>query len=320
METRPSYIKHAIRSVKRMAAEHPHFTDANFKRNNDFFPFYASTNENLSYLADLHVDGGDALTVTGSGDQAFNLAYFGAKSIETFDINPLAIIAFDLKKTALLHLTRNEFLDFYTTPHFLNRKLYKKIYPYLKEITKAVFDTILMDAKKDENFFKYVEELYVVNDNLLNNPYLSSEAAYKETQRRVNNLTLPINHKKCAVNRIGTFFSQKDVVILSNILDFCIYGSYDKDSYNFNTQNKRDNFVKSLSRTLSEKGTVSLLYMFSNQYSEEEIQKLFGIKTHIEKVRGTGFRASNYIHLANKNDFPSFEESGETKTPGQMGE
>ena len=75
----------------------------------DFYTFYSATNENLEYLSMLGIDGKDTLTVTGSGDQALNLAFFGASSIETFDINQLTFFALDLKMAALMHLSRSEF-------------------------------------------------------------------------------------------------------------------------------------------------------------------------------------------------------------------
>ena len=114
------------------------------KSNTDtnFYPFYAVTNENLGYFADLNIAGKDALTVTGSGDHALNLAFFGAKSVETFDINHLTFLAFDLKKNAILHLSRKEFIEFYSAPLF-RKDLYNKVAPFLKPQTRAVFDVIV---------------------------------------------------------------------------------------------------------------------------------------------------------------------------------
>lgn len=97
METDKSNIERAIEKTKNLLACRKGFKEFSTQGENNFYTFYAATNENLEYFADLNVEGRDALTVTGSGDHALNLAYFGAKTIASFDVNELAniYIAFD---------------------------------------------------------------------------------------------------------------------------------------------------------------------------------------------------------------------------------
>ena len=106
------------------------FTEYNphSKTENSCFSVYLATNENCYYFPKMtSFEEKDVLSVTGSGDQALNAVFFGAKSVETFDINQLAFLFYDLKEAALLHLSREEFLDFYDEKNLFPRQLYDKV-------------------------------------------------------------------------------------------------------------------------------------------------------------------------------------------------
>lgn len=312
MEMQKSDIERAIKKTKALLCQKQHFTEISANGENEFSVFYAATNDNLDYLANLHVEGKDALTVTGSGDHALNLAYFGAKSIENFDINELANIALDLKITALLHLTKNEFIDFYSEPNFLDRSIYQKIYPYLNDVTKAVFDTLFEYIKSDYEFAtRCVTEQHLASINLVrNNPYLSSEQAYLETQRRLRNIeTLPTS-KVCPVHKIDKMFAPKDIILLSNVLGYCKRQDYAASEYNFYSQADVDSLMRTIKNTLKEDGLVSLLFMlYGYGVDEKTIRDYYNVKGHLEKVYykedfDTGY---SQVFLAKKEDFPEFE-------------
>lgn len=318
MSTNDSNINKAINSVKDLLARGG---SDDFRRTDPNSPdtyqtIYATTNENLSYLANLDVANKDTLVVTGSGDHALNLAYFGAKSIETFDINQLANIAQDLKITALLHLSRNEFIDFYSTPILFDRKIfYTKIYPYLDELTKVVFDTFLQYSRGYGGLSNFIEEFKQVNHHLLaNNPYLSSEQAYKETQRRIQNLKEPVKSTRQSVLEIVDHVEPKDIIILSNVLRFCMDQAFKSKEYNFENQEQVKKFVKALSSVLNDGGTASLLYIFGDWHSqnyklwdEKALRDYFNINGNIMHVQDTLYPRQNRVFLAKKDDFPQFE-------------
>lgn len=306
-----SYINKAVRKINSLLSASKGFSQISVLGRN-FYTFYAATNENLAYFADLGVQDKNTLTVTGSGDHALNLAYFGAKSIETFDINELAIIAFDLKKNAILHLSRDEFLEFYTYPKFFNKKIYDKIYPYLNDVTKAVFDVVYENIKHYRDFELIVQELHLVNKNInRNNPYLSSEQAYMETRRRLQTLDGSLKHKVCPAHRLDKFFDPKDVVILSNILNYCMGQMYDNNSeLNFNGQAKIEKFVKAIKNVLADEGLVSMVYTsYYFRYGEQKMKDYFKINGTFKNVqRPKDPLIYDQVFLAKKEDFPEFEK------------
>ena len=276
----------------------------------DFYTFYSATNENLEYLSMLGIDGKDTLTVTGSGDQALNLAFFGASSIETFDINQLTFFALDLKMAALMHLSRSEFISFYSMPNLFDKKLYQKLRPYISEITRVVFDTLLDSIDLAYNYYDCVEEPFYSGINITcNNPYLSSEQAYLETRKRMQSLKRPIVNRQCPVNKLDKVFGPKDVVLLSNILQYCLENDYKNQDYNFDSEAKKRDFVRSLANVLKQDGIVSLLYIYNPTYYDKMIEEGLKIKTQclpvLDKVH------KNEMHrviLAKKRDFPQFEK------------
>lgn len=72
---------------------------------------YPYTTEMISqYMKDL--DNKDILSVVGSGDHFLNACLLGAKSIDSFDINNLAIKYLNLKIAAVNSLNKNEFYEF----------------------------------------------------------------------------------------------------------------------------------------------------------------------------------------------------------------
>ena len=318
MSEEKSYINRAVNGVKDLFSRggSKDFRRANPDSPDTYYTLYAATNENLAYLANLNVGDKDTLAVTGAGDHALNLAYFGAKSIETFDINKLANIAQDLKITALLHLSRNEFIDFYTTTNFFDRQIYHtKLRPYLNELTRAVFDTFLEYLRGFGGVSDYFEEFHKVDHNLLaNNPYLSSEQAYRETQRRIRNLEKPINTLACSALEIASYVEPKDVIILSNVLRFCMEQAFKSEKLSFASPKHVEEFVKALSSILTEDGIASLLYIFGEWHDqnnklidEKALRDYFNVSGNILYVQDTLQPRQNRVFLAKKEDFPTFE-------------
>ncbi len=269
------------------------------------FSVYLATNENCAYFPKMtSFEDKDVLSVTGSGDHALNAVFFGAKSVETFDINRLAFLFCDLKETALLHLTRSEFVDFYDETNLFPHQLYDKVSPFLKSETKEFFDGLFEYIKfaPEGDFLRpfYMQEVYTHSQGvctqkqganaekgfsktscvmrnlieefgntaqnlIINNPYLVSEKTYKETQNRLKLLKQPVGHKFCPAHKIGEEFEPKDVVILSNVLRF-----YLDNLYFFFLCDQDDNkdwgkdFVKSLSKVMKEDAVASMLYEYSS--------------------------------------------------------
>lgn len=312
------------------------------------FSVYLATNENCAYFPKMtSFEGKDVLSVTGSGDQALNAVFFGAKSVETFDINQLAFLFYDLKETALLHLTITEFLDFYDERNLFPLQLYNKVSPYLKRETKEFFDgmfefikyasiedylqsfymptlythskgafTQLQGEIAGKGFSKtscvmrnLIEEFNGTLQNLvINNPYIESEQAYKETQNRLKSLKQPVGHKFCPAHKIGDEFGPKDIVIFSNVLRFYLENLYHSFAYvQDDGIDWGKDFVRSLSKVMKEDAVASMLYEYSSlAYSDEEsLRAKLGVTLNKISVNDNDFGVKqSTVWVAGKADLP----------------
>lgn len=251
------------------------------------FSFYVSTNENLNYYYQLpSMKGKDVLVPTASGDHAINAIFLGAKSVETFDINEFAFMHYNLKETAIKCLSREQFIDFYTVPNILDKKIYDKFSNRLKPETKIFFDAIYdflesaphLRECRDEYMFHLIEDSELHNRRVFvdNNPYLKNEKTFNQTRERI--LKTTVAHKLCPAHEVGFSFSSKDVVVFSNILRYYFGSHYENSSYSFldPCSPATNRFIKSLSRVLKNDGYASLLY--SSMHCPEFFEYL-GIKT-----------------------------------------
>ena len=106
---------------------------------------YMHTTENIKeFIRCFDLVDKDVFTVAGSGDQALNAYACGAKSVDTFDINPLTKCGVDLKISGAKALTYTEFIHFFFLEfsEYFSEHLYGLIYPYLENDTKILFDTL----------------------------------------------------------------------------------------------------------------------------------------------------------------------------------
>lgn len=283
-------------------------------KEDNFSSFFAFTNENLAFLEKLNLADKDVLSVTGSGDHILNSAYFGAKSIESFDINSLAALAYDLKANAVMHLTLDEFLYFYGPGTFFDKKLYDKISPYLKPETRQFFDEVMEILRKypeeRENFLiNLVEEFEDVRDNFSEhiriNPYLASKQTFAETKRRLENLSSPVVHKLCPIDKIGDNFEPKDIVLLSNILEYFLRQKYENGKYNMSSPAE---FNQNLRKVIKDNGVINLMYDLSFEFDEEIWEKLKIASYFIEVPSAILPGFYDKVILAQKNDIPTLEK------------
>lgn len=92
--------------------------------NKNYQRVFLHTNEYIKdYLSLFNVENNNVLTVMASGDQVVYSLLNGAACIDAFDTNILTKYFFELKKAAIIALTREEFLKFYPlSPFFLVMK------------------------------------------------------------------------------------------------------------------------------------------------------------------------------------------------------
>ena len=295
---RESYIKKKIDTAKYIMQHKRKAFYRNSIDDEDILPncysFYIQTNENLNYYYQLpSMEGKDVLVPTASGDHALNAIYFGANSVETFDINEFAFLQYDLKETAIKCLSRRDFLKFYSK-ELLHRDIYEKFSKYLQPDTKEFFDGIYDFLESVPEMSDYIHNFYM--DNLIyewydlkyhpfqqNNPYLQNEEAYYATRDKLEKLKKPVIHKLAPAHELDDYFDPKDVIIYSNILKCYFDRLYDKESYNIYKKNSTvvQKFLKSLAKVLKDEGYASIMYNIRIGKSDlsSSCERYLGLKT-----------------------------------------
>lgn len=288
MITNPDIKKKILFAKKILKTNKLRFIDSEGSLTANCYSLYVSTNENLNYYLRLpSFKGKDILVPTASGDHALNAIYLGAKSVETFDINSLAMLNYDLKETAVKYLTREEYLQFYSIPTFFDEDLYIKIREHLKPETRMFYDSIYSyldtlpdDQLNSEKLGNLIEEINLQKrENLIaNNPFLKSDRSYKTLQDRLFKLSKPVKHKLCSAHELNSEFKDKDIVILSNILRYYLYEEYTDIDYAMDTD-MAEKIKASISDVLKNDGIASLLYIYALKsrdkkwFLEENLEK-----------------------------------------------
>ena len=197
---------------------------------------YFSTNEYLSKILDnFDIKNKKVLTVLGSGDQAFHFYLKGAKLVDLFDNNELAIHYYYLRRWTIIHYKKS-YPPFNFDGDFL-RNLLPKVTPKSVSEQNAIdywneFTNIL-DTKKisSEDLFHYVSVKY--DDTIYDNTNLKD---------------LLINDPVCFSNIdiAQKIKSRKkyDIIYTSNISDYVnITGSFDTFRDNLKKLLRKDGII-----------------------------------------------------------------------------
>ena len=178
---------------------------------------YFSTNENLKYIKSFDIKDKDVLTICGSGDHAFMSLINGAKRVDTFDTNPLQYYILELKRAAILGLSKEDYLKFFpiygsNPEERYNIKYYKLIRDYLHEESKLFWDKIYSTNNYDKLYllelFSYSLELgsnYTLEYDLLKRRLLEDSIKFYYTDiYHISNCVNPNTYK---------------LIMLSNVFD-----------------------------------------------------------------------------------------------------
>lgn len=225
---------------------------------------YKFTNEYINCYKEHLKNKENVLSITSSGDHIFNSILYGSKTITSFDISRFPKYFFELKKAAILSLSREEFLNFFT-----NEKVYDKILDY--NIFCRIKNNLNKDSKSFwENLFNYYEGGEIYNSSLFSreiitpsiiierNPYLE-ENNYKKLQKQLE--TVQINHiTSNVVDLTQTLEDEFDLILLSSIF-----------YYGFN---EIENYKKLLSELKLKENGIAISYLYKlkddliNQFQE----------------------------------------------------
>lgn len=246
--------------------------------NNDFTKYgkvYLFTTENINgIMSKININNKDVLAVAGSGDQALNAFYNGAKSVTLFDINPLAYAQVELKVTAARILPYQKFLEYFSTfnSKILNVDTYNQIRKYLKEDVLEYYDFLYANFNPSEIFLRTVQRFFPFTSKLESiNDYMGEEN-YLYLQNILENKD--INYIESNLIDLPSKLNQKyDAILLSNISDSL------EDIWDTDTLLNYKRYIYSLSKYLNDDGVIQCGYI----YSDYETQKRVPIFTNNEE-------------------------------------
>ena len=236
---------------------------------------YMHTTENIKeFIRCFDLEDKNIFTVAGSGDQVLNAFACGARSVDIFDINPLAKCGVDLKISAARALTYEEFINFFFSE--FSEYLYGQIYPYLESDTKLLFDTLFNKVgikrtlkglyyqvkptkERMQTMNLYLDEYYFY---LLKNNLKDKKVGFIE--ENITNVDKRLNRKY-------------DMMMFSNISDSLnlIYGDDSLKCFK--------ELIDSLIQYLNIYGVIEVGYIYG-RYSKMEVTSDFINKKKREKV------------------------------------
>lgn len=244
---------------------------------------YPFTNENIKgYYNEIDFNDKEVLVPTSSGDHAINALYKNAKSINCFDINPLAKYYSELKIAALKNLNYEEFIAFLYNKNkiicssdYLNKGIYDYIKSSMEDKYRIFWDTIL----EEYSSYKISKSNFFTNDFLnirclkAANLYLK-ESNYYYTQKLLANKK--IKYLDCNITDLDKLDRRYDIIILSNIPAY-LNQFYENDDYLKNLKNLLNNIKK-------ESSIIAVSYLYAELlnipgalgiYNQEEVKKYF---------------------------------------------
>lgn len=230
-----------------------------FKLNDKYGGVYFNTNEGLSkYYRAFPCKGGRVLTVSSGGDHILQAVCNGAREVDAFDKNRLAIYAAKLKITALKVLEREEFINYYyNSKEFLNTNTYMRIRVYLDNDVKAFWDAMYFEGQLSDNRNNLVAWSYTLFTKCLDYGFrrFSSPYLYTKTKKRLSNSV--INFFNLSLYELVACLDKNrkyDAIFLSNIYDWLIL-------------DERENFsdlIVELSKYLTDNGIMAVYAPFDN--------------------------------------------------------
>jgi len=198
-----------------------------------FQRIYPFTTENISgYINLFTLENKSLLTVGSSGDQVINTSLFNCKDQTVIDINPFTKYYFYLKKSAILSLTYQEFIEF-----FLYKDYPKFCHNNRQVFNKETFDKLKKMLKQEDydSFYFWNELLHTYDGETIRkelfsgdedrdiilkqiNLYLTNELSFENTKTSIRdihpificddimNVELNRNYDNIFLSNLGLYF------------------------------------------------------------------------------------------------------------------
>ena len=242
----------------------------------DFNRIYKFTNENIKdALSFFNLDGKKCLTVLGSSDQLFDMYLRGAKSVDSFDINPLTEYYMNLKIALLMYNSSlDEYMNFLCRTNNCNNinynsfsyELYSQLEKYLDK-KNSIFWNYLFEKNQKSlgvpgQLFKEDEEKNSILRKIID--YLN----YSNFELVKNNISAyDAKYINCNVVNLSEKINQKyDFIYLSNIIRYVYQifrGNKDCESEK-QCLYKYKEMIMELSNYLNDNGSIVAGYLYND--------------------------------------------------------
>ncbi len=270
------------------------------ERFSKYSQIYSFATENIAgYFPKLGLNGKRVLTVSGSGDHIINAYLYGARKVDSFDINMLSSAITDLKIKANKKLSLSEFKDFFfRRSNALDFSIYSGLRSQLSNKNKFFFDKAYQYFEKD-GFAMRESELFNNRYDerqlkIMNNPYLQSEMAYKLAAFQLQGkqskwICSSVEDLESRLNVEQEF----DVVLLSNISDYAKTMFSGQQDY---LQIFCDRVIVPLEQHLSSEGIICAAYIYDarkEQSSNEQYRSTIddpGLRREIFESAGMKYK------------------------------
>lgn len=192
---------------------------------------YIHTNErNFNLFKHVLVNGGKVLTVGSSGDQALNSLLFGAKEVTIIDLNMYTKYFVELKIALIKSLNFHEFCDYtnnFPKNFFEKFDVYAKVSHRLSPETQNFWDTLMVDGREE----MLVNLFHGFNIDV-GEAYFNNEQIYHKLKNRLLKNDFKLNFITEDISWFAEATTEQyDLVMLSNIMDYCVWSMEDKKMF-----------------------------------------------------------------------------------------
>lgn len=212
---------------------------------------YDRTNEQIpEYLNKLNVKG-NTLTITGSGDQVLYSVLNGAENIDTFDINRMAYYMLQLKKSAILGVDKDKYLEFFGGNY--NKAIYDMFKAYLPESARKFWDYLYKSFDNDGKKIKLIKR--TTKNHIPEKDHYTSKYEDLREGLKVSNINFYPGNFTLIHNDLKDNKNKYKLIMLSNIYDYF----YDLSVSDYIASLRRNYFP-----LLDKDGVILYHYYFNN--------------------------------------------------------
>lgn len=221
---------------------------------------YKFSNEEISSYQKYLENRNDILTITASGDQILNSILAGSINIKSCDISRFPKYFFELKRAAILNLTKDEFINFFINEsdydQILNDDIYDGFRNDLDQDDRKFWDSLFQFFEGGQIYdsFLFSHEIVTLSSATERNVYLQ-DSNYNKLQNVITKTN--VSHYVGDIKDI--IQSDHDSYDLVNLSSIIYYGFNGFDDYK--------NLIENIN--LNEDGvTLTYLYQLRNRIKQ----------------------------------------------------